>query len=146
MNSKEIKDLILTLNETNINKFEIQYENFKMTIEKSNSNEHLKLERLEEKVFLDNNVVNENIDTDENVYIVKAPIMGTFYKAPSPDSSPYVQLGTKVKKGDVLCILEAMKLMNEIESEVEGEIIKILVENEQLVEYNQPLFEIRLSK
>jgi len=71
---------------------------------------------------------------------IKSPMVGTFYRAPAPDADPYVEVGTVVKKGQVLCIIEAMKLMNEIESEVDGKITKLLVENAQPVEYNQPLF------
>jgi acetyl-CoA carboxylase biotin carboxyl carrier protein len=79
---------------------------------------------------------------DENIYEVKSPIVGTFYRAPAPDADPYVQVGEKVSQGQVLCIVEAMKLMNEIESEVSGKIVKILVDNATPVEYNQPLFQI----
>ena len=72
-----------------------------------------------------------------------SPFVGTFYRAPSPDSSPFVDVGTRVKKGQVLCIVEAMKLMNEIEAEVDGTIVQILVENGQPVEYGEPLFKIK---
>lgn len=75
--------------------------------------------------------------------IVKSPMVGTFYLKPSPNSDPYVQVGQKVKKGDVLCIVEAMKLMNEIESEWDGEIKEILVKDEEPVEYGKPLFVIK---
>lgn len=71
---------------------------------------------------------------------VTSPIVGTFYRSPSPDADPYVEEGESVKKGQVLCIIEAMKLMNEIESEVDGRIVKILVENTKSVEYGQALF------
>ena len=71
---------------------------------------------------------------------VKSPIVGTFYRAPAPDASPFVQIGSEVSPGSVLCIVEAMKLMNEIESDVSGKIAKILVENGQPVEYDQALF------
>ncbi len=73
---------------------------------------------------------------------IKSPMVGTFYRSPSPDADSYVEVGTTVKKGQVLCIIEAMKLMNEIESEHDGKIVEILVENAQPVEYNQPLFRI----
>ncbi len=78
----------------------------------------------------------------ENIFEVKSPMVGTFYRAPSPDADPYVNVGSTVSPGVVLCIIEAMKLMNEIESDVSGKIVKILVENGQPVEYNQPLFHI----
>ena len=73
----------------------------------------------------------------------RSPIVGTFYQSSSPDSPPFVAINDTVKKGDVLCIIEAMKLMNEIEAEVSGTIVEILVENGQTVEYDQPLFRIK---
>lgn len=82
---------------------------------------------------------------NENLYEVKSPMVGTFYRAPTPDADAYVNVGSSVSPGTVLCIIEAMKLMNEIESEVSGKIVKILVENSQPVEYNQPLFLIEKS-
>lgn len=79
----------------------------------------------------------------EDGNIVKSPMVGTFYLKPSPNSDPYVQVGQRVKKGDVLCIVEAMKLMNEIESEWDGEIKEILVKDGEPVEYGKPLFVIK---
>jgi acetyl-CoA carboxylase biotin carboxyl carrier protein len=76
----------------------------------------------------------------ETSHEIRSPIVGTFYRAPAPDSDPYIQVGDIVTKGSVLCIVEAMKLMNEIESDVDGRIIKILVDNGKPVEFNQPLF------
>lgn len=76
-------------------------------------------------------------------HTVTSPIVGTFYRAPSPDADAFVQVGQHVKAGDTLCIVEAMKLMNEIESDVTGTVIKILVENGQPVEYNQPIFLVK---
>ncbi len=80
-----------------------------------------------------------------NVRQVKSPMVGTFYAAPSPDADPYVQIGDLVHKGQTLCIVEAMKLMNEIESEFQGRIVEILVENAQPVEFDQPLFTIEVA-
>ena len=77
---------------------------------------------------------------NENHIEIKSPMVGTYYMAPSPDAEAYVQVGSVVKEGSVLCIIEAMKLMNEIESEYNGKILKILVENGTAVEYDQPLF------
>jgi len=80
-------------------------------------------------------------NNDESKYItIKAPIIGTFYRKPSPDKPPYVEVGDMVKEGDVVCIIEAMKLFNEIESEVSGKIVKILVDDATPVEFDQPLF------
>lgn len=75
----------------------------------------------------------------ENLYEVRSPMVGTFYRTPSPDAEAYVKPGDSVKMGNVICIIEAMKLMNEIESEVSGKVVKILVENGTAVEYDQPL-------
>ena len=81
----------------------------------------------------------------ENVHVLKSPIVGTFFAAPSPDAPPFVNVGDRVHVGQVLCIVEAMKLMNEIESEFAGEIVRIHVENGQPVEYGQPLYTIKPS-
>jgi acetyl-CoA carboxylase biotin carboxyl carrier protein len=82
----------------------------------------------------------------EDLHIVKSPIVGTFYEAPAPGAPPFLKVGDIVEAGQVLCIIEAMKLMNEIESDVAGEIIQKLVVNNQAVEYGQPLFAIRQRK
>lgn len=78
---------------------------------------------------------------DDSKYItIKSPIIGTFYRKPSPDKPPFVEVGTTIKQGDVLCVIEAMKLFNDIESEVSGKIVKILVDDSSPVEFDQPLF------
>lgn len=78
---------------------------------------------------------------DESKYVeVKSPMIGTFYRSPSPDKAPYVKVGDMIKKGDTVCIVEAMKLFNEIESEVSGKIVKMLVEDASPIEYDQPLY------
>jgi len=82
----------------------------------------------------------------EDLHLVTSPIVGTFYGSPSPGAEAFVRIGTHVDKGQTLCIVEAMKLMNEIESEVSGEVLKIFAENGQPVEYGQPLFGIRPSR
>lgn len=81
----------------------------------------------------------------ENIFEVRSPIVGTFYQSPSPDADAYTKVGDKVVPGQVLCIVEAMKLMNEIESEVSGTVVKIVVENGRPIEYNQVLFLIQLD-
>lgn len=79
-------------------------------------------------------------DSDENYITVKSPIIGTFYRKPSPDKPVFVEVGDAIKEGDVLCTIEAMKLFNEIESEVSGKIVKVLVDDATPVEFDQPLF------
>jgi acetyl-CoA carboxylase biotin carboxyl carrier protein len=83
---------------------------------------------------------------EEDLYMVKSPIVGTFYESPSPGSPPFFKIGDTVETGQILCIIEAMKLMNEIESDVSGEIVKRFANNGQPVEYGQPLFAIRTRK
>jgi len=82
-------------------------------------------------------------DPYAGMHLVKSPIVGTFYAAPAPDAEPFVQVGDKVSVGKVLCIVEAMKLMNEIESDAAGEIVKVFVEPGQPVEFGQPLFAVK---
>ena len=93
-------------------------------------------EKEEQKIF------ESKTSNNENKKIVKAPMVGTFYLKPSPTSEAYVEIGKTVKKGDTLCIIEAMKLMNEIESEFDGKIIEICVKDGEAVEYGKPLFVI----
>lgn len=84
------------------------------------------------------------IPASENLHTIKSPIVGTFYRAPSQESEPFVKVGDHVNSDTVVCIVEAMKLMNEIQAEVSGQVVKIFVENKQPVEYGQPLFGIRV--
>ncbi|WP_461532565.1 acetyl-CoA carboxylase biotin carboxyl carrier protein [Sinomicrobium sp.] len=83
----------------------------------------------------------ETSPSENDKYItIKSPIIGTFYRKPSPDKAPFVEVGSTIKQGDVLCVIEAMKLFNEIESEVSGKIVKVLVDDSSPVEFDQPLF------
>ena len=82
-------------------------------------------------------------DPDAGLHIVKSPIVGTFYGSPSPGAAPFVSPGDRVEKGQVICIVEAMKLMNEIESDASGEVVKCFISNGQPIEFGQPLFSIR---
>jgi acetyl-CoA carboxylase biotin carboxyl carrier protein len=82
-------------------------------------------------------------DTEEGLVIIPAPMVGTFYMAPSPDAEPYVKIGDEIRDGQVICVIDAMKLMNEITADLEGEIVEILLEDGQPVEYDQPMFRVR---
>lgn len=84
-------------------------------------------------------------DPEEKYHVVRSPMVGTFYRAPAPGEAPFVSVGDKVRVAQTLCIIEAMKVMNEIEAEVSGTVVEILVENAQAVEFNQPLFYIEES-
>jgi acetyl-CoA carboxylase biotin carboxyl carrier protein len=86
------------------------------------------------------------VEAEEGLIVVKSPIVGTFYRAPAPTAPPFVEVGDRVKVGQVLCIVEAMKLMNEIEAETAGEIVKVHPENGQPVQYGDPLFSLRPSR
>jgi len=88
-------------------------------------------------------VVTQTLKSSNNLVEIKSPMVGTFYRAPSPEATPYVEVGDMVSPGKVLCIIEAMKLMNEIEAEISGKIVEILIENAQPVEYNQVLFKVQ---
>lgn len=82
---------------------------------------------------------------DKNIFIIKSPMVGTFYASPSPDSAPYVTAGAQVSNDSVVCILEAMKVMNEVHAECSGKIVEVLAKNGSPVEYGQPLFKVQLS-
>ena len=83
--------------------------------------------------------------SDENVHVITSPIVGTFYRSPSPEADPFAEIGQRIGKGKILCIIESMKLMNEIESDVEGEVVAVYPRNGQPVEYGEKLFAIRLA-
>ncbi|MCO5251351.1 MAG: acetyl-CoA carboxylase biotin carboxyl carrier protein [Candidatus Kapabacteria bacterium] len=85
----------------------------------------------------------KDVAPESNLHEIKSPIVGTFYRSPSPESPAFVEVGTKIRPGDTLCIIEAMKLMNEIESDVSGTVVKILIENSKPIEFNQPIFLIQ---
>jgi acetyl-CoA carboxylase biotin carboxyl carrier protein len=155
MNLKEIKELIELLKGTDVSELEIERSGVKVRIRKGGDvTFHPTMPRMEyPPVALVAPAVTEtpvtSIPTDKtteppisNQIKVTAPIVGTFYRSSSPDKPPYVEVGDTVKKGQVLCIIEAMKLMNEIESETSGKISQILLDNGQPVEYGQPLFTI----
>ena len=84
-------------------------------------------------------------EPESNVHVITSPIVGTFYRSPSPESEAFAEVGARVAKGKILCIIESMKLMNEIESDVEGEIVEVYARNGQPVEYGEKLFGIRLA-
>ena len=142
---KEIQDLVEILNEQNLNEIEVQRGDVRIRIRRESS-DHGECARRP----LPRNPVWHPTRTagfmeereSSRLLTVTSPVVGTFYRSSSPDVERYVEEGDLVSRGQVLCIVEAMKLMNEIESEVDGRVVKILVENEAGVEYGQPLFVI----
>ena len=154
MDLKEIKQLIKIVESSNINELEIEEENKKIRITKTTMNGGVQLQQIPVSapqqmmpaVAADIPVAPKaEKSKNDNIYELRSPMVGTFYRAPAPDADSYTEVGNMVKNGDVLCIVEAMKLMNEIECEVSGKVIEILVENAQPVEYNQVLFLIERS-
>ncbi|MEA2104123.1 MAG: acetyl-CoA carboxylase biotin carboxyl carrier protein [Candidatus Cloacimonadota bacterium] len=105
-----------------------------------------KTENQEKITDIENSAVSIDEEThDDNIHEIKTPIVGTFYRSSSPETAPFVEVGSRVKKDQTLCIVEAMKAMNEIQSDVDGVIEEILVANSNMVEFDQPLFKIRLG-
>ncbi|RMH04142.1 MAG: acetyl-CoA carboxylase biotin carboxyl carrier protein [Nitrospirae bacterium] len=145
---KEIQELVQILTEQNLTEIEIEKENLRIRIRKDpgpafSANYGQSGAVASSQLPVPSLVPpSEGLSEKEpsRLLTVHSPIVGTFYRAPSPEAEPYVEEGDIVKKGQVLCIIEAMKLMNEIESETDGRIVKILVENASAVEYGQPLF------
>lgn len=141
-NIDEIKELIALLEESSLSVLEVKDDDKKIRLEKAQA-----VAAAPAAVTVNNAPVQAPAapaaEVEDNSKTITAPIVGVFYAAPSPDSDPYVQVGKKVKKGDVVCIIEAMKCMNEIQAEEDGEITAVLVTNGELVEYNQPLFAIK---
>lgn len=147
MEYEKIKKLMDDMCESNLTTLEIELaDNTKIKMKKE---EKQVIISAPEKFDVVRDVVTNNKDEikadcvkEEQGVSITSPMVGTFYSKPSPDSEPYVKVGTKVKKGDVVCIIEAMKLMNEIEAECDGEISKVLVNDGEPVEYGKPLFVI----
>lgn len=147
MDYDKIKELIETVSKSNLTRFEVEEGGLKISMRTDKDSKNIVVAASQTAAatvaepIMQTAAVPQVEETAGNM-VVKSPLVGTFYCAPSVDAKPYVQVGDVVKKGQVLGIVEAMKLMNEIESEFEGEIKEILVENEQMVEYGQPLFVI----
>lgn len=147
MEFEKMIELIKTVSDSNLTQFQIEEDGFKIS---------MKTDKQAKVVVQTQENVQKEVQTVETVTepaekkeakqaegnVVKSPLVGTFYSASSPDAEPFVKVGDSVKKGQVLGIVEAMKLMNEIESEFDGVVKEIQIENEQVVEYGQPLFVI----
>jgi len=163
MNLKELKELIDFLDERNIAEFELERGDVKVRV-KRGLDAHTAVTIPQSHPAIAGAIVVPAVThaaatpppavptatpapaAEEDLHMVKSPIVGTFYESPAPGAPPFVKPGDVVRAGQVLCIIEAMKLMNEIESDVSGEVVKRLVPNNQPVEYGQPLFAIRPAK
>lgn len=148
MNTNNIKTLINLMEKSGLSVIEITEGETKIRLEK-NQNQNMVFSAPTQSVInikeTDSPTVvlsNQQVVDFNNIHEVKSPMVGVFYEAPSPDSEAFVKIGSKVKKGDVLCIIEAMKLMNEIVSDVDGEVVDICVKNAEVVEFSQILYKI----
>lgn len=139
MELDEIKALIDLLKDTDVTELEIEQEGRKIKISRNKLIAQVEMPRIEHAPEKARPGQIEE-EAGQRLITVTAPLLGTFYRAASPDAPPFVEVGAKIKKGQVLCIVEAMKLMNEIESEADGVVMRVLVENGQPVEYGEPLF------
>ena len=154
MDIKEIQNLIKFVQRSGVEEVKIERNDFKITIKtKSGSQKHIIVDDFQTPATIPSNQpitqaiqeVNSqetpepSLENDNQVTI-KSPIIGTFYRKSSPDKPPLVEVGQSIEKGDILCVIEAMKLFNEIESDFSGKIVKILVDDQSPVEFDQPLF------
>jgi len=155
----QIEQLLQFMSEHNLEEFEYSRGDLKIRLKKPGSNAVMAAPRLAEIIVpgavtappaapkeSPEAAADADLRGGEDLFLVKSPIVGTFYASPSPGAEAFVKIGNHVDAGQTLCIVEAMKLMNEIESEVSGEVLRIFAENGQPVEYGQPLFGVRPSR
>ena len=134
-----IKQIMSEFDQSNVTKMKVEIDDLKIELEKESEKvEYVKPVEKEKEVIEDKQIKQEQATGTA----VKSPIVGVYYSASSPESEPYVTVGKNVKKGDIVCIIEAMKVMNEIKAPCDGTVTSILVENEALVEYDQALMVI----
>ena len=150
MEIETIKELIKSFSEAELTSLSLKCEDFELKLGKEQTVYQTVMAQppMQTAPALQNVVQNNGVMVNEPVVPVAevsqksitSPMVGTFYAANSPKAKPFVEVGTKVKKGDIVCVIEAMKLMNEVEAEIDGEVVEILVANESMVEFGQPLF------
>lgn len=159
---QEIREIIELIDQSSISEFVYELNGSKMKIKKStNSSENIteevihtkpivqvpdreeQREEVVKEVSKQEEPIEEIVENNDNIVEIVSPMVGTFYRKPSPESDPYVQIGDKVDEDSIVCIVEAMKLFNEIEAETSGEIVEVLVGDGELVEYGQVLFKVK---
>lgn len=140
MELDEIRKLIDLLKETDITEIQVERDGVKLKIKRERFMRSFEIESQTVKQANETAETKKEAEDALRLITITSPIVGVFHRAPSPEAPPFVETGSTVKKGQVLCIVEAMKLMNEIESDTDGVISKILIENGQPVEYGEPLF------
>jgi acetyl-CoA carboxylase biotin carboxyl carrier protein len=163
MNIKEVKDLIHDILQSDINEFELEHTGTRIRLRRGIPPGEIEVQPAlpagsrssatgressgpSTGVFISPALSKEEPNQEDGLHTVTSPIVGTFYRSPAPTAEPYVQIGSKVEVGTMLCIVEAMKLMNEIPSDAAGEVVEIYVENGHPVEFGQKLFGIRTHK
>lgn len=142
MDLKEINELIKTLESSGMAELNLETDGLKLSIKKTASQMEIQKNTNNDEVNFETKAAESNQKPREKGHILKSPMVGTFYRAPNPDAAPFVKAGDLVKAGQTVCIIEAMKLMNEIEADISGQVVEILVENGEMVEYGQELFVI----
>jgi len=139
MDKEFLKELIGLIKGSDIKLFELEQDGLRLRIETHQRELPQRVEAPREIKHIE--VIPPSQELEESkLHVIRSPLVGTFYRSPSPGAPPFVEVGDVVSPGQVLCIIEALKVMNEVESDVRGRIVKILVENGETVEYNQPLF------
>lgn len=147
MNLKEIKEMISLMNDNSLVELEVEKEGMRIRLKKTSLQN---IEHISAPVVIEKEKVTEpqtpkeiTLNGERNAaksVEIKSPMVGTFYRAPQPEAPPYAEIGQVIEPGQVICIIEAMKLMNEIKSEIKGKILEILVDNAEPVEFGQPIF------
>ena len=147
MDLSELKGIISLMQKSDLSDLEIETQDLKLRLGRPGSGTIVNqtiappINQISQAPQINEKPVKETVEDDESNFM--SPMVGTFYRKPSPDDAAFVQIGDHVNKGDVLCIIEAMKVMNEIQSDVSGEIVDIHVQDGDSVEYGQPLFKIK---
>ena len=144
VNIKELKEMIALMNENGLTEIEIEKDGTRVKLKKGLEGTFEKVTETVAPQASAAEIKPQPIEK-KNIIEIKSPMVGTFYRAPSPDANPYVEIGTSIAPGQVVCIIEAMKLMNEIKSEIKGKIVDIPVENGHPVEFGQVLFVVEVA-
>ncbi len=156
MKIDELKGFLEIIEQSSIDIMKLEKGDFKLFYQKQGvenlaanfENQHMIADKALPHLPLEvaNPTVNTADQDDSSLHVIKSPMIGTFYARPNPDAEPFVQVGSMVSQSETVCILEAMKLLNEVHADVNGEIIEILVNDGQIIEYGQPLFTVKVSE
>ncbi|MBM3246729.1 MAG: acetyl-CoA carboxylase biotin carboxyl carrier protein [Candidatus Omnitrophica bacterium] len=145
MNLKEIKEMINLMNDNGLMELEIEKDGMRIRLKKTGAGQEafsgpVVIEREKMPQHQAKESAEDTYSAAEKTVEIKAPMVGAFYRAPAPEAPPFVEVGQEIEPGQIICVIEAMKLMNEIKSEIKGKILEILVDNAEPVEFGQPMF------